>query len=486
MLLNLDRNKLLLACLMNDRSRSATATRRGLSRTSRALALAVLAGGAAAQTQPPAEDDDALQKLLDEMGILREEVGTLRTELDAYKRGDPPPPEDDPFVTLLEEGEEDTFFIPRRATEFADSDLPSTFGNIYTRPFLADDTQSQVSIGGYFDVEFFDPNDSQTNEFDQHRFVPFIYADVSDRVKVAAEVELEHGSELEVEFAQLDYLIDEAFNFRAGIMLVPLGKFNEVHDSPIQDLTFRPLVNQYIIPTTLRDAGVGAFGKLGDNVSYQFTMTNGFRGLDNAGNVAINKSSGLKNAAPQKDTLTDPFENTNDSFMYAGRLAVSPILGAEVGVSALTDHYDEGDDNRLTILALDGQIDGKAVDFLPDPLELLGEAAFANIDRDSFATASGVPNDMKGFYMQGNWHFGAEALEDVAALGDGAHFTFVTRYDVVQLDDYNHRRTTVGVNFRPNAAHTVFKVEFLMNTDSGPLAGTNDENAFAASAASYF
>lgn len=460
------------------------ATRRILSP---ALALALLAGGAAAQ-QTPVEDDDTLQKLLDEITGLRSEMGEMRTELDAYKAGNPPPKDEAEAVvdTLLLEGEEDTFFIPRKAADFAESDLPNTFGNIYTRPFLADDTQSQVSIGGYFDIEFLDPDDGTSNEFDQHRFVPFIFADVSDRVKVAAEIEFEHGSELEVEFAQLDYLIDEAFNFRAGIMLVPLGKLNEVHDSPIQDLTYRPLVNQYIIPTTLRDAGVGAFGRINDQVSYQVTITNGFRGLDAAGTSAITKASGLKGAAPQKDTLDDPFTNTNDDFMFAGRVAVSPILGAEVGVSALTDHYDEETDNRLTIWALDGQIDGKAVDFLPDPLELLGEAAFANIDRDAFAQASGVPNDMKGFYVQGNWHFGGEFLEQNSSLGDGAHFTFVTRYDSIQLDDYNHRRTTMGVNFRPNASHTVFKLEYHMNTDSGALKGANDESAIAGSAASYF
>ena len=32
-----------------------------------------------------------------------------------------------------------------------------------------------------------------TNGFDQQRFVPFIYADITEHVKFAAEIEIEHG-----------------------------------------------------------------------------------------------------------------------------------------------------------------------------------------------------------------------------------------------------------------------------------------------------
>ena len=68
----------------------------------------------------------------------------------------------------------------------------------------------------------------------------------------------------------------------------------------------------------------------------------------------------------------------------------------------------------------------------------------------------------------------------------GAHFTFVTRYGKVALDDYRMRRTTLGLNFRPNETHTVVKLDYLMNDDSGSQQGTNNDNAWAMSVATYF
>jgi hypothetical protein len=269
-------------------------------------------------------------------------------------------------------------------------------------------------------------------------------------------------------------------------------KLNEVHDSPIQDLSVRPLVNRYIITTTLRDAGVGFWGSLGETVSYQATITNGFRGLDAAGNSVITPMAGLRDAAPQKgDKLpgVDPFEQINDQLAYTGRVAYKPRLGVEMGVSALFDTYDEKGENSLNIYALDATIDGKAVECLPDNLELLAEAAWASVGRDMFAKASGVAGDMSGYYVQGNWHFDPEWLstfKESGAIEDEAHFTFVTRLDHIMLDTYEHDRTTFGLNFRPNAYDTVYKIDLQLNSDSGVGAGTNDDNAIVLSAASYF
>ena len=52
-----------------------------------------------------------------------------------------------------------------------------------------------------------------TNGFDQQRFVPFIYADITEHVKFASEIEIEHGiretsdNEISLEFAHIDYLV---------------------------------------------------------------------------------------------------------------------------------------------------------------------------------------------------------------------------------------------------------------------------------------
>ena len=97
---------------------------------------------------------------------------------------------------------------------------------------------------------------------------------------------------------------------------------------------------------------------------------------------------------------------------------------------------------------------------------------------------------MDGHYVQANVHFAPDFLtsheSDGGLIEDGAHFTFVTRYGTVDLDDYVMRRTTLGLNFRPNESDTVIKLDYLINSDNGSLSGTNDTNVWALSFASYF
>lgn len=468
------------------RPSAPTAPRRRLVARLPAALLALALAAPAASALQDAEDE--LRRMIEEMARRIEELTRETAELRA--RLDQAAPA----------GPDDEYYIPRLARDFDASGQSPTFGNTYTKPFLSN-LGERTYVGGYMDLEFSDSSGSSSKEFDQHRFVPFFYSDVSDRVKMSAEIEYEHGHELEVEFAQIDYLIDDLFNLRAGIQLLPVGKLNEVHDSPVQDLSFRPLVDTYIIPTTLRDAGLGAFGDFNDSMSYQVAVTNGFRGLDATGKNVITPTKGLRDAAPHKDKIGDPFSNINDKLAWSGRFAWDPALGMQFGVSALFDTYDEKGDNALNIYALDATLDGKAVDWLPDQLELLGEAAWADLERDAFAKAandgktpvvpgsSPVAGDMNGWYAQANWHFEPDFLEGWRRDGlvdRDAHFTFVTRYDDVKLDTYSMQRTTFGLNFRPNAHDTVYKLDLQLNDDSGSAAGSNDDNAVVFSVATYF
>jgi hypothetical protein len=389
---------------------------------------------------------------------------------------------------------EDEFYIPREAAGYgASSGRPGGMADAYS--FGVGDLRKlaeKTYIGGYIDIEYSNPTGSGTGsrEFDQHRFVPFIYSDINESIKVAAEIEVEHGHELEVEFAQMDFLINKYANLRAGIQLLPLGKFNQVHDSPIQELTYRPMVDTYIIPTTLRDSGLGVWGELSETLSYHTTITNGFRGLQTNGTNEITQEKGLRNAAPYKDKIGKPFENFNNAFAYTGRLQWTPILGLETGISGLLNKYDEKADNQLKIWALDATVQGQAIPGMPDNMEILYEGAWADIQRDRFAHNSGVAGDMSGHYIQTNLHFVpdfiADSIGDNGFVEDGAHFTFVTRYGIVDLDDYVRRRTTLGLNYRPNESDTVVKFDYLFNRDHGPLSGDNDDNIWALSFASYF
>ncbi|MGB2724115.1 MAG: hypothetical protein WBC46_06095, partial [Nitrospira sp.] len=157
--------------------------------------------------------------------------------------------------------------------------VPLGFGStgsgklIYAKPFLS---APKATVGGYADVMYNslsrqNLDNPSRNSFGQQRMVPFIYADITDHIKFATEIEIERGGQnapqsgdgsMQIEFAQLDYLIDEAINLRAGILLMPVGKFNLLHDSPLNDLVDRPMVSRIVIPSTWFEAGAGIYGTL--------------------------------------------------------------------------------------------------------------------------------------------------------------------------------------------------------------------------------
>ena len=99
------------------------------------------------------------------------------------------------------------------------------------------------------------------------------------------ELEFEHAStdkegSVSTEFAYLDYLHSEAFNFRAGLVLIPVGIINEMHEPTTFLSAKRPDVENKIIPTTWRENGLGFFGRLSDSLSYKAYGVNGLKAED--------------------------------------------------------------------------------------------------------------------------------------------------------------------------------------------------------------
>jgi hypothetical protein len=84
----------------------------------------------------------------------------------------------------------------------------------------------------------------------------------TDRILFNTEIEFEHGSTEEngsvsVEFATLDFLIRDEVNARGGLVLLPVGFLNEIHEPPFYYGTHRPDVEEVILPTTWREVGAG-------------------------------------------------------------------------------------------------------------------------------------------------------------------------------------------------------------------------------------
>ncbi|MBL8840589.1 MAG: hypothetical protein JNL90_03560 [Planctomycetes bacterium] len=395
---------------------------------------------------------------------------------------------------------DDALAAPGRA--LAQSGLSGAFGGLYTKPFLA--SSNGIALGGYMDFEFKDATNAD-RDFRFHRLIPFIYAQPSERVKFATEIEIEDGHELAVEFAVIDLCFADPFNFRAGVILSPLGKFNLVHDSPVNELTDRPLVDSTVIPTTLREAGFGAFGTLASadsslgQLTYEAYLTGGFKGLLDDGTATFDRSNGLRNGRPHEEVGSErAFEDINNGFAGVARLEWSPTLGGVVGLSGHRGAYDESGENELTIVAVDGALDGRVVSRLLgasgatarviDGFELLGEAAHASLQTDAFARAAGIPDRLAGWYVQLNYRLYPDFLRDFEQRGwldRGSRFTLVARWDDVDLDGNERERLTFGLNFRPNQSQTVIKFDWQFNSESGNTVETRND-AFLASIATYF
>jgi hypothetical protein len=391
----------------------------------------------------------------------------------------------------------DDFYWAKKSQELVDKGLAPVFGRQYAKPFLRRFGRNTY-IGGYMDHELkFSENGEHT--FDQHRLIPFIYSDVSDRVKFATEIEFEHGGtdspggvagkkgEMKIEFATIDFLMTDWLNYRAGIILSPLGKYNLVHDSPLQDLTVRPMVSRFIIPTTLSESGMGFFGTFYptelSKVDYEIYAVNGFQAEEAGMIVATGKEFIRKSRGSIK-------HDNNRNPAIVGRLAVSPFLGLEVGLSFHTGNIDEHGSNRMTIKAVDWTYQRGA-------FELVGEFAHASIERDGKA-GDGTSNslkyngDMWGYYAEGRYHFMPQILKDHAPtfFRDDSTFTAVFRVGALDInqpkgmDDLRMTRLTPGLNFR-YTEDTVFKAEYQINWENGEASETSN-NTLHFSVATYF
>jgi hypothetical protein len=145
-----------------------------------------------------------------------------------------------------------------------------------------------LSIGGYGDVRFrhYTKNENGSQDiFDALRFVLYTGYKFNDWLVMNSEVEVEHAStdksgSVSVEFLTVDFLLDDAFNIRTGLVLIPMGFLNEVHEPPFYFGAERPEVERRILPTTWRENGAGFFGSFdlgeGGDIQYRAFGVNGF------------------------------------------------------------------------------------------------------------------------------------------------------------------------------------------------------------------
>ena len=278
--------------------------------------------------------------------------------------------------------------------------------------------ESRVSVHGYGELHFNLPTDgSGDGEFDNHRFVLGVHAKLTDWIHLNAEIDFEHGAqELEFEFGYLDFLIDPAYNFRAGVMLAPVGFLNEFHEPPLFWMVERPDFQKRIIPTTWNVSGVGVFGTPVDGVNYRLYVVNALQSIRPAGfstgaGAGAGGNGGLfrANDGIRKGRL-QPNEAVFEDFAITGRLELTKLLpGMQVGVSFHTGNTSQNlisEGGRTTLLEADVKYRYKWFDMNASIAHIsISDAAALNAFATTAGTGSGnIPSGIFGWNVQAGVH----------------------------------------------------------------------------------
>ncbi|MEP1780088.1 hypothetical protein, partial [Reichenbachiella sp.] len=206
----------------------------------------------------------------------------------------------------------------------------------------------------------------------------FLFASVHERIKFISELEFEHGTEeIALETALLDFEIHPALVFRMGILLPPVGYFNQNHDGPKWEFINRPLVSTNVIPSTLSEMGMGFYGKVPvgkHKMTYELYLTNGLQD----GIIANTENRTFFGAGKSEEMFA---EDNNGVPAISGRLAFNAFGLGEFGLSGYTGIYNEfeiegetvEDKRRASLWALD-------YNFRIAQLQLIGETAWASVD----------------------------------------------------------------------------------------------------------
>jgi uncharacterized small protein (DUF1192 family) len=293
-----------------------------------------------------------------------------------------------------------------------------------------------VSIGGYGEAIYDNPSEdlqdgqpsAATDRIDLVRSVLYVGYKFNDRILFNSELEVEHATtgegdeekgEVSAEFAYLDFKPWERVGLRAGLLLMPVGFVNEMHEAPVFHGARRPTVETAIIPTTWRENGAGIFGETGP-VQWRAYLV---AGLSSEGFEASGIREGRQGGS---DSLAE-------SLAFTARADFTGVTGLLAGASIFTGNSGQGAtvgaaeiEGRVTLFEGHAQYDWRGLQ-----LRILG--ARTRIDD------AGLINEQNGLggpesigECQHGWY--AQAAFDVMTLWPAGRWSVTPFLRYEQLD----------------------------------------------------
>jgi len=338
----------------------------------------------------------------------------------------------------------------------------------YNRPFLSVN-KMPVALGGYLEVNSYYSSEDGVSEglsFQARRLTIFMSASVSKRIKFLSELEFEGGTkEIGIEFAAIDVAFHPALNFRGGIVMNPIGAFNQNHDGPKWEFVERPDVSVNMLPATWSNAGLGFYGKTYKSnwvLGYEVYLTNGF---DDS--IIDNKEN--KSFLPATKNNKERFEvNNSGKALVTGKIAIKNRKIGELGLSYMGGVYNNFEQDGLT-LDQKRRVDVFAIDvnttIQSTGTYIVGEFVYSFIDvPETYSQQYG--DKQRGGFID----IVQTIIKKEMFNWENATLNFATRIDYVDwnVGTFNETNEDIGeslwavstaLSFRPSS-QTVFRLNY--------------------------
>jgi hypothetical protein len=334
-----------------------------------------------------------------------------------------------------------------------------------------------LSIGGYGEIVY-SRADAENEDGDEKRSIPttealrnivYLGYKYNDNWVLNTEIEIEHVDAVFTEFMYVDYLQSDAFNMRFGLSLIPVGLTNELHEPIYFNSVNRPEVEKYLIPTTWREIGIGAFGSLG-KFSYKAFFMNGPNG-DKIANEPENgirsgrKKGGSDNDDEKKNASTGVVVlNGNYALNTETSFGGSIIKGA--GSSSSQENLE------LTLTEVHGVYKSNGLGVKG----LYTLVSFDNSDDWNDVNTNNIVEQMDGYYLEVEYDVEGKKGSVYTPFIRYSEYDLQKEYssDVTGDSSLDRINTVVGLAYKP-VPNIVFKADYTMKHRKSKT-GTNQIN----------
>jgi hypothetical protein len=329
------------------------------------------------------------------------------------------------------------------------------------------------SIGSYGEAHYNQDminGTHQNGKMDFHRLIMFMGYKFNNRIQFFSEIEFEHVKEVYVEQAFINYRFNTLFNFKAGILLIPMGYVNEFHEPTLFNGVERPFVDKYVIPSTWREMGAGFHGIVKRaNLKYQLYLVNGFNGFNGSAKLS---GSGIRGGRQKGAEATFRTPSLTGKVTYYGlnglRLGVSGFFGNTE--SSLYDGLDRND--NAAVAMADSSSVGLSMfavnaHYNIGNLYLTAVGNITNVARTEAYnefTGSNVGSQIMGWYGEAAYRISLKAGQEYPKLIPFVRYSEYNTHAAVDRSidkDYGYSRkvTTGGIGLQTTPG-TIFKIDY--------------------------